>query len=435
MEGALKDIKSAELEKPSIQVLLRTLDATIAEAKDIRNAAAFQNPALRRGLTIVEEFVKKKKRVCYGGMAINAHLPVSKQFYDFTKNLPDYDFFTPDAEGDIKEILYELKKEGLPHVEAKLGIHEGTTKIYVDFNAVADITDVSDKFYNTLYKRSYTYKGIQYADANFLRMSMYLELSRPMGEVERWDKVYSRLLLFNQFVPFLTRGCRATPLSSLSQAERNVILSFASEQGLIYASADLENIYKNEKGNFDTILSRSRHPLIAYSGDGLRDVHTLKNILESVSGKGLKIYRWSPEDEFVPFLLGLVRDGKILALFVEISACHSYNTIAYKKSNLMKIASLDTLITLYFSLSFVKGLEGLAKTSFSCLGNRLATLSAKTRDEGKEDSKFKAFPLTCMGHQPTKESLLLAKQQRIKEFKAEQKRRRTMKKKPSGSRQ
>lgn len=421
MEGALKDIHSPELEKPKIQVLLKGLEATIENAKDIINTKAFENVNLRKGLEIVEKFIKSKKRVCYGGMAINAHLPSKKQFYDFSKNLPDYDFFSPDAENDIKELINILTIEGLPYIESKFGMHEGTMKIFVDFNAVADLTQVSSKFYETLLKRSYLYDGLHFADANFLRMSMYLELSRPMGEVDRWSKVYSRLLLFNEFVPFLDRGCKAIPLTRIGSQEHGAILDFCSNNSLIYCSGDLENFYKNPDRTTNTWLTKSRHPLIAYSNDILRDINALKNSIEKLgNGGNLKIYRWSPQDEFVPFLLGLVQNGKLIAILVEVSACHSYNTILYKKSNILKIASLDTLITLYYSLSFVKGLGGLAKVSFSCLGNHIAKISSRTRDLGK-NGRFDPFPLTCMGHQPTKESLLLAKYLRIKEYKRDRK--------------
>lgn len=413
MEAALKEIKSAELEKPHIQDLLKGLEATIEIAKDIRNTKNFQNPNLRKGLEIVEKFIKLKKRVCYGGMAINAHLPENKQFYDFSKNLPDYDFFTPDPEGDIKELMGALNIEGLPYVESKFSVHEGTTKIYVDFNAVADITKSSSVFYNNILKRSYIHKGIHYADANFLRMSMYLELSRPMGEVERWSKVYSRLLLFNEFVPFLNRGCKPSLLRKISSEERNAILEFSIMNSLIYCGGDLENFYKNPKKN--SWLSKSNNPLIAYSNNILSDIHSLKMILERINKKHLKIYKWSPEDNDLPFLLGLVHNGKIFALLVEVSACHSYNVLTYKNSEL-KVASLDTLITLFYSLSFIKGLEGLVKSSFSCIANSISALSSKTRDIGKNNG-LESFPLKCMGHQPSKESLMLAKYLRIQEFK------------------
>ena len=54
-----------------------------------------------------------RKLVCYGGTAINALLPPDDQFYDMSIELPDYDFFSPNALKDAKAegILLELKDD------------------------------------------------------------------------------------------------------------------------------------------------------------------------------------------------------------------------------------------------------------------------------------------------------------------------------------
>ena len=44
-------------------------------------------------------------------------------------------------------------------------------------------------------------KGIFYSPPNFLRMLMYLELSRPAGDIGRWEKVLKRLTLLNKHYP------------------------------------------------------------------------------------------------------------------------------------------------------------------------------------------------------------------------------------------
>jgi hypothetical protein len=84
------------------------------------------------------------------------------------------------------------------------------------------------------------------------------------------------------------------------------------------------------------------------------------------------------------------------------------------------VASLDTLIALYYSLNFVHGLRGLSKTGFQCLANTFVGISHRTRDSGAP-GRFPEFPLTCTGHQPSKETLLKAKKVRIEEFREEKK--------------
>jgi hypothetical protein len=82
----------------------------------------------------------------------------------------------------------------------------------------------------------------------------------------------------------------------------------------------------------------------------------------------------------------------------------------------MRIASLDTAITLFYTLSYVRGLEGLVPKSPHCFADALVQLSIKTRDQGMP-SKFPLFPTTCHGHQPSKASLLEAKKARIESLK------------------
>ena len=47
-------------------------------------------------------------------------------------------------------------------------------------------------------------EGIKCASPDILRISMYLELSRPDGNIERWNKVFERLSLLNINVQVLS---------------------------------------------------------------------------------------------------------------------------------------------------------------------------------------------------------------------------------------
>ena len=78
----------------------------------------------------------------------------------------------------------------------------------------------------------------------------------------------------------------------------------------------------------------------------------------------------------------------------------------------VSIASLDTLITLFYSLSFVKGMDGIVPQSAHCFASRLVKISQKTRDQGK-GGQFPLFTISCLGHQPTKETLLREKAERV----------------------
>jgi len=84
-------------------------------------------------ISIVEDFLRKRKRVCYGGTAINNILPKGDQFYDKSVELPDYDFFSPEALKDAKDLADIYYSKGFHEVEAKAGVHAGTFKVFVNF--------------------------------------------------------------------------------------------------------------------------------------------------------------------------------------------------------------------------------------------------------------------------------------------------------------
>ena len=126
--------------------------------------------------------------------------------------MPDYDFFSTNALQTAKNLADLYYKNGFISVEAKAGVHEGTFKVYVNYMAIADITHVPIRIFNQLKKDSITRNGIKYAPANYLRMAAYLELSRPLGDVSRWEKVYKRLNLLNEYYPIKVKTCKILPI-------------------------------------------------------------------------------------------------------------------------------------------------------------------------------------------------------------------------------
>ena len=182
-------------EECELAILRQAVDQ--AEAKEGKQL--IKNPEIKEIIEIVESFLKTHKRICYGGTAINNILPFEYQFYDKSVELPDYDFFSPEPLKDAKHLADIYYKKGFTEVEAKAGIHAGTFKVFVNFIPVADITLLVPELYKRLSKESIVVSGIYYTPPNYLRMLMYLELSRPKGDISRWEKVLKRLTLLNKY--------------------------------------------------------------------------------------------------------------------------------------------------------------------------------------------------------------------------------------------
>ena len=164
----------------------------LKEAQNRVDFAEANNPAVKTVLGHVKDFVKRERVLCYGGTAINNLLPLSDRFYDPRYEVPDYDFYTETPQEHAMKLADEFHRMGFKGVEVKPGVHLMTYKVFVDFMGVADITYLHPPIFRKLWDENVHLNGIHYVTPNFLRMSMYLELSRPRGDVERWKKVYTR---------------------------------------------------------------------------------------------------------------------------------------------------------------------------------------------------------------------------------------------------
>jgi hypothetical protein len=123
-------------------------------------------------IKIVEDFIIRKKLICYGGTAINNILPERDQFYNKEGEIPDYDFFSSNALDDAKELADIYHKAGFKSIEAK-SVHFGTFKVFVNYIPIADITSVGPEIYKTLLDDAVSIAGIHYCPPDYLRMNMF----------------------------------------------------------------------------------------------------------------------------------------------------------------------------------------------------------------------------------------------------------------------
>ena len=126
--------KNMSFEECELAIVRQAVD----KADDIRKKQAVNDDDIQKIIDILEQFLAKKKLVCYGGTAINNILPSHAQFYDKETEIPDYDFYSSNAMDDAIELADIYFKKGYTDVEAKAGVHYGTYKVFVNFIPIAD---------------------------------------------------------------------------------------------------------------------------------------------------------------------------------------------------------------------------------------------------------------------------------------------------------
>lgn len=373
---------------------LTILRASVDKAEKIQGKKVLDSPETKKIIKTVEQFIQKNQCVVYGGTAINNILPKTDQFYDYDYELPDYDFFHPDALELAKKLADEYSNKGFDNVEAKSGVHHGTYKVFVNNLGVADITYLHPELYKKIKGQAIKKEGILYAPANFLRQSMYLELSRPMGDVTRWEKVLKRLNLLNKNYPLKNKECvlqrrfssrRKEPeLFSLTKAEliKEGVVFIGGYANAIYttfsASPQLQNV-----PDFDVL-----------STTPLKTAQSVVKILKK-AGYDVSMQEHDAIGELVAKHYSILVDDEYIAFVFEPSACHSYNVIKENGKSL-KIGTIDTLLSYYLAFMYADR-DYFDDNRLLCLSSVLFQVQQENRLTQKE--VLRRFVLECYGKQ------------------------------------
>ena len=380
-----------------------------------------RSPQIADIIKVVEEYLVQKKLICYGGTAINNILPKSEQFYNKDLEIPDYDFFSPSAYLDAIELSDIYYSKGFIDVEAKAGVHHGTYKVFVNYIPVADITFIEKELFDSLKKDAITVDNIMYAPPNFLRMSMYLELSRPAGDTSRWEKVLKRLILLNKNYPLPKLACkkynfqRKMDDSYNEELIYNIILKTFIDQGVVFFGGYAINLY----ANYMPIDIKKKIKKYADFDVLANDSGKVAQItLERLKANGIKnvsIIKHDEIAELVPLHYEIKVGKETVAFLYETIACHSYNVIINKK-NKIRIATIDTILSFYLLFIYInKPYYEEFKEKLLCMANLLFEVQEKNRLSQK--GVLKRFSIICYGHQDSVEEIRAKKAEKFNELK------------------
>jgi hypothetical protein len=410
MEEDSREILSPLLEKPQIQKQFELLEKVVDEAQKRVDYTVAHDPDVKKAIEVVERFLRKNHRICYGGQAINALLPRERQFYDPLYTVPDYDFFSPNYRADTDELVAMLEGAGFTDVTKKLSVHEGTIKIYVNFIPVADISQMPPPIFKILQRRAKVVEGISYCDPDFLRMLMYLELSRPRGEVARWKKVYERLTLLNDAFP-VGRCDEQIRVPSVDLEDRKIILEFCLKHKRVVASSEIIELFETgqSKKGLESLVRRGG-PVIFFSESAQTDAEDLKSLLSERIGGGIRVQPVAAITDQLYNVVTLKRRSVPLALLIQQDACHGYTTLRVDGQE-MRLATPDLLLNLYYSfMLFGKKERAYFGTSLECLIEKIHSLLKVARN--RPTDFLPAFGLRCSGRQKGLATLLKEKAER-----------------------
>ena len=423
---------SLSFEECELAILRQAVDETekVQQEKKIANSEEVQ-----KMIAIVEKFIIQRRCICYGGTAINNILPKHAQFYNKEIEIPDYDFFSPRALQDAKALADIFFAAGYEDVEAKAGVHLGTFKVFVNFIPMADITEIHPSIFRMIAKDAISVRGIQYAPANLLRLNMFAELSRPSGDVSRWEKVLKRLILLNEYYPLTTTGPDGTAIDCQTvdfqrAMESNVELSekiyFVVRDALIdeevvffggYASS-LYSEYMPAKQK-KLIQSIPDFDVLAEDVDGTA-AFVRERLVQAGINQKINIVRHAAIGELIPESREILVGEETVAFLYKPIACHNYNEISTvglsgaKGKDKVRVATIDTMLSFYLAFLYAD-VDYYYKDRILCMAKFLFDVEQANRLEQK--GVLKRFSIDCYGKQPTLESMRMEKSEMFERLK------------------
>ncbi len=343
--------------------------------------AQADDPNIKKSITIVEAFLKSNRVMCYGGTAINNLLDKKDQFYDFARETPDYDFYSKTPQLHAMEIADKLFRAGIPDVQVKPGVHLGTFKVFADYTGVADVSEMSPQLFDRLWTEGYEKDGVHYVTPNFLRMSTYLELSRPEGDVSRWNKVYKRMMLLNDKYPLKCIKKEESVSEALTSDRKKQVIKMLKAEDIVLLGF---NAVERHTGK-----ARWTTPVTF-----LAERDTIEKLIH---GRKTNVV---PGDALLPECTEVKESDGTVLRFYETRACHSYHETA----DGIKIASIPTILQFYFAYVY-SGVDEDTVQHILCVAQRLMELA----HHAQKRRYTLLTPTDCLGKQEDLHGMLREK--------------------------
>ena len=394
----------SSFEEKELKILRNAIDSASYEV----GKKLVQSDTIKTIIEILEEFLRTHNTLCYGGTAVNNILPEQDRFYNKDIEIPDYDFFTPLAMEYATKLTNIYYKAGYEEVEAKSAVHAGTYKVYVNFIPIADITYLDKNLFKNLLKKAIKINAINYCPPNYLRMAMYVELSRPMGDVSRWEKILKRISLLNKNYPLKGELCKAIefqrdydgPIEERNKLYETCKMSFIN-QGLVFFGGYAASLYSQYMPKKERAQVNSIPDFDILSENPMSSAQILKEQLNYEGFKNVVIRKKKPIGEYVDDHYEIIVNNDAIAFIYKTVACHSYNIITLQGRKI-KVASIDTILSFYLIFIYANR-PYYDENRLLCLSEYLFKVQIKNRLEQK--GLLKRFSVTCYGKQQTLEDI------------------------------
>jgi hypothetical protein len=250
-------------------------------------------------------------------------------------------------------------------------------------------------------------------------MGMYLELSRPAGDVSRWEKVLKRLTLLNKHYPLIGKECSKVDFQRHMDNDEdanniyNNVQHTLIDQGVVFFGGYALSLYSQYMPKHLQHKLEKNPDFDVLSEEPMLTAQIVKERLNDIGVKHVKIIKRPKLGEIIAPHYEIQVGKETIAFIYEPLACHSYNIIREDNNN-VKIATIDTMLSFWLAFLYANR-PYYDKTRILCMSNYLFKVQEQNRLAQK--GLLKRFSINCMGHQETVEEMRAEKAEKFLQLK------------------
>jgi hypothetical protein len=163
-----------------------------------------QEPTIKEYNEIINyilEYIKNNKNIIYGGYAQNKLISVKNINDVFYKNFdtPDIEFYSYEPIKDTVKLSDFLYNKKCKFVRTQQGLHEGTYKIFVNFENYCDISYLPKNIFNKLHYIEID--NIRYTHPYYMYIDFYRIFTDPSSFDFRLEKSFNRYTRLYKYYP------------------------------------------------------------------------------------------------------------------------------------------------------------------------------------------------------------------------------------------
>lgn len=321
-----------------IQAITDQLDQIVDESNTIRNRVI--EPTIddyRQGMEVIRDFIKKKKRIVYGGDAYN-RLVKDKDPTDAiykANDRKDIEFYTPEPIQDLVELCNLLYEKQFPFVQGSQAQHDETYKVYVNFENLCDMSYMPRNVFSNM--PAITIDGILYTHPNWILVDIFRQYNDPITSYWRLkDKTFFRANTLMKHYPLrLDTSKKIKNDTKHLNYKQQIFDKISTMTTIIFIGSICRNYYT-------TLSNKLDYSCMELLSINLReDAKMINQYIEQVLGNKhleIKITMYRPFfqfwDERVEFYLD---NTCILKVYGANGMCLPYNNLYLKQDKINKI--------------------------------------------------------------------------------------------------